>query len=518
MNQFNDQILAFEKKLSLFESLLRDHQQNSDVHHHMMIQASEFRSQLRMFNEQREHRQVGSAYKVLDSFLCTLLAFIGGDVDRAILALNRCIQKSNANAMMILASIYASGIYAEKDIEKSNLLYHQAAELGNPQAERNIAKSYYFGLGMEKNIEQAYSYFLRAANKNDPEAMFYLGEMFEKGLAVSVDIGRANEYYNLSAKAGYRDAIIKKIPTDSEILPPPFRLNHESTNTSKSIIVPSPIALNGIELQLDKKDPKQGRGASISKIRDLGHDHAQDPGNEATSIAREEKANKNNKSLAKPIGLLAAENSISKNKRPGSNAKKNIRNRKRKPSLHPSDLQFLAILISMIAIFFTVYFASPAILWQDWNGVVKKIVKLSDFSQRKSGKKSSHNRRVAFKGIQTWCGAFIKKERNKKLQKRSKLPVICHFGGARSLDDLAESFSYLRLRWQGGSPPINYNPKKTGSFKLVRLWCLMPNKPFLGQTPVEEKFVCGFKSLSKAKDIRSHFYNYRVSVLKLNKL
>ena len=200
MSQNHDFMATFEEKLALFESLLRDHQHRDDIHRHMMLQASEFRKKLLEFKEEgaRSKLKIESSYQALDSFEGAWQALIYNEISVAIWHLSTCAKESNLNAIMILASIYSSGIHVDKDIDKSNKLYMQAAELGHPVAQRNLGKSYYRGIGYEKNLELALSYFLRAANKSDPESMYFLGEMFEKGLVVSKDIDRANRYYELS--------------------------------------------------------------------------------------------------------------------------------------------------------------------------------------------------------------------------------------------------------------------------------------------------------------------------------
>ncbi|NRA45946.1 MAG: sel1 repeat family protein [Oligoflexales bacterium] len=467
MIRFREILSLFEEKLNTFEALLSQHEGDDDILHFMMLQAAESKKSLLGMKEDasREHPQIEHNYRCLVYSLDAWNSLIQGKTDEAIMHLKTCAKENNLNAMMSLAIIYSDGLYVEKDVSLSNHWYGQAAELGNAYALRNMGKSFYRGLGVKKNQEVALSYFLRAANKSDPEALFYLGEMFEHGYVVNKDIDRANEYYEFAEKAGHKRAAIKRIPSDDEILPPPFHLSEKAEREQASQDKKEDNVV--IDLQLEEPlDGFQVKAPQLAARGYINHGHPQQ------------------QYAPQPA------------------------------SMHEDvfEFPFLKILFAAVFVVIGISFVSGALLKR----YKVETLKTTETSERVSKRRLAEKRSQTFKGIKSYCRNQLKEKKSKGAN-NLRMPVICHFGSARNMDDLALSFSLLRQKWYGKAGAKGKPLRNIGSFTTIRAWCSTPEdeRAFFGQTKAEEAFVCGFQKLRKPKEIRRHFSNYRIAMLKI---
>ncbi len=94
-----------------------------------------------------------------------------------------------------------------KALEKGN--YAQAMELlrplavqGNAQAQLLVGSMYSIGTGVTQDYQKALKWFLLAAAQNDTGAQYNLGDMYEMGNGVTQDYQEALKWYRLAAEQG----------------------------------------------------------------------------------------------------------------------------------------------------------------------------------------------------------------------------------------------------------------------------------------------------------------------------
>lgn len=249
---------SFEERVLSFEQLVRNHRTKDRIHFLVSKQIHEFKKALASMNSSAAENgflAVQAYVQELEWFQQAWKAFDDKLISIACRYLDLCAQSSNANAMLILAHIYGSDKFGQKDIEKSIQMYNQAASLAEPLAMRALGILYYEGLEIRRDEETALNYFLQASKKNDAESMFYLGEMYLVGCVVKQDSGRARQYFEQSARGGCQKAILKlqapqnqrqeqvRVPEQSAPASSPgvqagqFRMSdmdHPSTNQSRS--------------------------------------------------------------------------------------------------------------------------------------------------------------------------------------------------------------------------------------------------------------------------------------------
>ncbi len=113
--------------------------------------------------------------------------------------LEAAVQSGNADAMQMLASMYAYGIGGvEPNRKKAFQLYRHLAELGDANAQAYIGYMMLYGVGPIEDAEAGLEWLEKSANQLCPTAFYYLSNYFEQ----TGDTANARVCYQNAIKLG----------------------------------------------------------------------------------------------------------------------------------------------------------------------------------------------------------------------------------------------------------------------------------------------------------------------------
>ena len=92
--------------------------------------------------------------------------------------------------------------YAEGDYKKAAKLYRPLAEKGDAEAQLILGSMYDFGLGVPQDYKEAVKWYRLAAEQGDAFAQLSLGEIYDHGKGVPKDFKEAVKWYRLAAEQG----------------------------------------------------------------------------------------------------------------------------------------------------------------------------------------------------------------------------------------------------------------------------------------------------------------------------
>lgn len=124
------------------------------------------------------------------------------DFKKAIESLNPLADKGDANAQVVLATLYRFGAGVAKDPAKAISLYEKAAEKGDDVAQYNLGVMYFTGEGTKQDLQKAKDCFQKAAEKGSPLAQSNLAGLYLEGKGVEKDPKKAVEWATKAAKKG----------------------------------------------------------------------------------------------------------------------------------------------------------------------------------------------------------------------------------------------------------------------------------------------------------------------------
>lgn len=103
-------------------------------------------------------------------------------------------------ALLILGSMYKSGLGYEQDLVKAVELYEKSSDLGNAIAAYDVAYAYLNGNGVEQDYSKAMEWYQKAAECDYSPAMYQIGYLYEEGNGVEQDYKKAIEWYQKAAE------------------------------------------------------------------------------------------------------------------------------------------------------------------------------------------------------------------------------------------------------------------------------------------------------------------------------
>ena len=115
-------------------------------------------------------------------------------------------EKGEAQAQLDLGTLYATGIWVERDPKRAAKWHRKAAEQGLPRAEYQLGLDYAAGDGVKMDKAAAVDWFRRAAEQKLAEAQFSLGLCYANGRGVNPNAVEAARWFRLAAEQGYLDA------------------------------------------------------------------------------------------------------------------------------------------------------------------------------------------------------------------------------------------------------------------------------------------------------------------------
>ena len=441
---------SFEEKLHKFEKLLRSHATQNEVRFFLSRQVVDFKKFLKSIQSTEPEDgflAIQAHAQELEWFEQAYKAFDEHQYSVACKYFDLCAQSSNPNAMLILAHMFGSQKYQLKNIEQSINWYNQAANLGDPFALRSLGILYYEGLEVQRDFETALNYFLQASKKSDAESMYYLGEMYNDGTVVKKDKERAKKYFEQAARNGHKKAIVKM-------------------QSWQEVVEKEPAP----EFEV-KSAPVQ-----FVPMNALGEGSM--PPTHIPAAARE--------AFAGP--------------------------RIKKPSKRRQDSSNSLFKIAMVATIITVvtmfYFA-------DNLGFLSRKGKLLKINQRGTVERSLMMKfkpaKGKFGGIKMWCSLSDSMLKDQLYNRNSEAAVICNFGKAANVAQLASAFTMLEKYRKGHITKMKI--ATGGNFKVLASWCSAKpsRRAALTHSKKDEKYVCGFRNLSKIKDLYNHFSKFQDS-------
>jgi TPR repeat protein len=115
-------------------------------------------------------------------------------------------EKGDAQAQLMLGSLYASGTGVTRDFAKAAKWHRKAAEQGLARAQFHVAQEYADGLGVKQDHAEAVRWLKRAADQGMAEAQFQLGLCLERGDGIGENPVDAFKWYQKAAEKNYPDA------------------------------------------------------------------------------------------------------------------------------------------------------------------------------------------------------------------------------------------------------------------------------------------------------------------------
>ena len=129
-------------------------------------------------------------------------AYIGGDYEKAARLYRPAAEHGDAEAQLILGSMYEAGLGVPQDYKEALKWYRMAADQGNARAQNKLGAMYDIGLGVTQNDMEAVKWWRLAADQGDAFAQLNLGAKYDHGKGVPKDFSEAVKWYRLSAEQG----------------------------------------------------------------------------------------------------------------------------------------------------------------------------------------------------------------------------------------------------------------------------------------------------------------------------
>lgn len=133
---------------------------------------------------------------------------IGRSADtQSVASLQKVAQGGNARAQYELATAYATGHGAQRDLHLAVQWYEKAAQAGLAPAQYRLGSLYEKGLGVTRNANQAMVWYRKAADKGNVRAMHNLAVLTaEGGENGKPDYANAAQWFRKAAEYGVKDS------------------------------------------------------------------------------------------------------------------------------------------------------------------------------------------------------------------------------------------------------------------------------------------------------------------------
>ena len=129
-------------------------------------------------------------------------AYLQGDYQTAAILYRPMAEHGDAEAPLILGSMYDVGRGVRQDYGEAFKWYRLAAEHGNARAQWKLGAMYDIGLGVSQDNMEAMKWWRLAAEQGDAFAQLNLGAKYDHGRGVPKDLKEAVKWYRLSAEQG----------------------------------------------------------------------------------------------------------------------------------------------------------------------------------------------------------------------------------------------------------------------------------------------------------------------------
>lgn len=129
-------------------------------------------------------------------------AYAAGNFAKAANVYRSLAEQGDAEAQLILGSMYDTGLGVSQDYIEAVKWYRMAAERGNAKAQSKLGSMYDIGLGVSQDYMEAVKWWRLAAEQGDDLAQLSLGRIYDHGRGVPKDFQEAVKWYRLAAEQG----------------------------------------------------------------------------------------------------------------------------------------------------------------------------------------------------------------------------------------------------------------------------------------------------------------------------
>jgi len=129
-------------------------------------------------------------------------AYAEGDFAKAAKLYRSLAEQGDAEAQLILGSMYDMGLGVPQNYMEAVKWYRLAAERGNDKAQSKLGSMYDIGLGVPQDYIEAVKWWRLAAEQGDDVAQLNLGRVYDHGKVVPQDLKEAVKWYRLAAEQG----------------------------------------------------------------------------------------------------------------------------------------------------------------------------------------------------------------------------------------------------------------------------------------------------------------------------
>jgi TPR repeat protein len=123
----------------------------------------------------------------------------------------KAAEAGNAQAAVLLGTLYAQGLGGPKSDWDAVRMFRQAADAGYPRGMFNLGLMYELGrvVPVGQDNKAAAHWYTEAANRGDSDASFRLGLMYEEGRGVAKDLNEASRLYAKSSNPDAKTRLAK---------------------------------------------------------------------------------------------------------------------------------------------------------------------------------------------------------------------------------------------------------------------------------------------------------------------
>ncbi len=129
-------------------------------------------------------------------------AYAEGNFAKAASVYMSLAEQGNAEAQLILGSMYDIGLGVPQNYTEAVKWYRKAAEQGNARAQSKLGSMYDIGVGISQDYMEAIKWWRLAAEQGDALAQLSLGRIYDHGRVVPKDFTEAVKWYRLAAEQG----------------------------------------------------------------------------------------------------------------------------------------------------------------------------------------------------------------------------------------------------------------------------------------------------------------------------
>jgi TPR repeat protein len=125
------------------------------------------------------------------------------DYDAALKQLTPLAQQGNAEAQVVLGTMYLKGQGVARDPSQALKWYTSSAEQGNSEGQFYLGSMYLMGAGVTHNVAQGLKWLGLSANQGNSDSQVLLGLVYLQGNGgVARDLVEADMWFHLAASRG----------------------------------------------------------------------------------------------------------------------------------------------------------------------------------------------------------------------------------------------------------------------------------------------------------------------------